>query len=164
MHAMKWKSKVLIELNFLTMFLLTARNCKEILARFTNQRGNQKFLYTTQGTNFFWFLLCGSELQGLDLNRNSGRRQVNVIGLHAIIPFCHSKKITSWIRIQTHSRIRIERGSNREWYFMIFRLTLISLPHLKKYYQWRLWSMCWIEFILQFLCFVKEKVILYFVS
>jgi hypothetical protein len=34
-------------------------------------------------------------LQGLNLNYNLERRQVNVIGLHAIIPFCHSKNITS---------------------------------------------------------------------
>jgi hypothetical protein len=117
------------------------------------KRGSKVSLHQPR-YNFFWFLLCGSELQRLDLNLNLGRKQVNVIGLHAIIPFCHSKKITCGIRIQMYSKIRIERGSNGEWHFMIFRLTLVSLAHLKKYYQWWLWSMCWIEFVFRFLCFV----------
>jgi hypothetical protein len=99
--------------------------------------------------------------QGLYLNFNLGRRQVNVIGLHAIKPFCHLKKITSWIRIQTHFKIRIKKNSNGKWQSMIFRWTLVPLAHLKKYYLWRLLSIYWIEFVLQFLCFVKEKVVLY---
>jgi hypothetical protein len=41
---------------------------------------------------------------------------------------------------------------------MISRLTLVSLAYLKNYYQWWLWSMYWVEFVLQFFCFIIEKV------
>jgi hypothetical protein len=67
--------------------------------------------------------------------------------LHAIIPFCHSKKITNWIRIQTHSIIRIEKGSNGEWHFMIFRLTLVSLAHFEE-----ISSMATMKHVLNWIC------------